>query len=531
MKYITYIHTYIIVVTILLSLSSCEKIDDGSNTNSLKHQENASVINGRFFFSSKNALKTTIEKFKKSDLTTIEDKFESLYNKGFRSKTAMINPKNETLKRKLDNEYLSNQKNASKSSEIPDEEEDNSIGDSFFAAIVNENNEIIVGDSLYKIVKDLGVLSVKVKDSTHLYDYLNKLNTNTSKTARMPIDVCEMQTEYGGYTQINPQISRYIAPAEGNCGSTVSPAPVAFVPQISPEEQLQNQINNLSVCEFENTSLFQTIFGTNKACINYFDSRHRIKTEFWNQSWGIYSSIGIQVRTQVKTLGIWWASDADEIHLGINKVLLKYNYKAPQIETYNPSTSNPLPPIYMYNNNYQLLSDNGNFSMVNMSSGTGLPFFTFNSDNILNIYIRQLPDPNYQINSESNIKQLYKLGINFLKQNFNSGAKQDFVVTNQKSDTEIEVVYFGERYKKTNTNKIEKKFDGQFLDFLVGYSSNMNSSAPSSNNPDGSTASNNFSLKIEKGANFRDYTSYELDFYGLGRRGNTWSGSRVNKFN
>lgn len=235
------------------------------------------------------------------------------------------------------------------------------------------------------------------------------------------------------------------------------------------------------------------------------------------------------MRVQVRTLGVWWASDADEIHLGINRVLLRYNYPQPEIFTYNPAVSDPQPPIYMYNNNYQLLNDNGNYSIVNLSSGTGLPFFTFNNDNILNIYIRQLPDQNYQLNSESNIKQLYKLGIKFLQRNLNSGAKQEFVVTHQKNVNEIETVYFGERYSNKNTNQIQRVFDKQVLDFLIGYSTNANSSPPTSNNPTGSTASSSFSLKIDQGANFRNYTYYELDFFGLAKQGNNWAGNRMNK--
>jgi hypothetical protein len=91
------------------------------------------------------------------------------------------------------------------------------------------------------------------------------------------------------------------------------------------------------------------------------------------------------------------------------------------------------------------------------------------------------------------------------------------------------LTYFGERYKNINTNIIERKFDGQILEFLIGYSSNLNSSAPSSLNPSGSDASSNFSLKIQEGAAFKKYTYYELDFFGLARRGNTWSGNRMNK--
>lgn len=138
----------------------------------------------------------------------------------------------------------------------------------------------------------------------------------------------------------------------------------------------------------------------------------------------------------------------------------------------------------MYNNQYKLLADDGNFKLVNISAGTNLPFFNFGSDNPLKIYIRQLPNPNYQINSESNIKELYKLGINFIQSNFNSGAKNEFIITHQKNATEIEVVYFGEKYKKINSNQIQRKFDSQFFEFSVGVSIGSYT-APTLENPSG----------------------------------------------
>jgi len=95
-----------------------------------------------------------------------------------------------------------------------------------------------------------------------------------------------------------------------------------------------------------------------------------------------------------------------------------------------------------------------------------LPFFNFNNDNnkILNIYIPHFPLfgkvkinlTTQDITTPANIKALYKLGIDYLKGHFNSGAKKDFVVTYQKTPTEIEVLYFGEHYKKLNDNKIKR---------------------------------------------------------------------------
>jgi hypothetical protein len=184
---------------------------------------------------------------------------------------------------------------------VPIEEvEESIIADPYFAAIVNQNNEIMVGDSIYKIVENLGVLAVHKRDTTLLYNYLDKM-----PPVQNLLTPCELRLQRGGYTRIAPGISRYIVPADMDCGgggqSNIPKTPIVAVQQLSQDQILQNQINNLPICDGENdTSWFQSLFGTNKSCITYFDSKHRIKTEFWNQSWGIYSSIGVQTRVQAQ---------------------------------------------------------------------------------------------------------------------------------------------------------------------------------------------------------------------------------------
>lgn len=503
---------------------SCQDEDLKLNPNEVSNNfQNETVVNGRFFFSSKESLKKTMEKFKTKERADLEVKFEKLYLQGFSSHSPIVNPDNGELISKKNTTHRTYEKNSSIT-----EEEDNTIADPFFAAVVNQNNEIIVGDSIYKITKDLGMLFVHIRDTTHLYNYLktlsnNKISTTGKSASSQLIEPCIMRTQYGGITRLDPKISRYIAPDDGGgCGdgggggSTPTPTPV---PQISPEEQLQNQINNLPICNGDKTSLFQSIFGTNLSCINYFDSSHRIKTEYWNQSWLIYKSVGVEVRTQVKTLGIWWASEADEIHLGINRVYMRYNYPEPQINYFNSYYSNPEVPVYMYKGEFKFQQYAGIYTNAPfVAANTALPFFNFGGD-ILNIYIRRLPFlDNYDINSQSNIKALYKLGIDFLKNNFNSGASKEFVVSYQKNSTEIEVVYFGERYRSINDNQIKRTFY-QDTEFVI--------SAAYSSSGGSTTGDWNYTVKPPEVSNFRTYTYFELDFYGLARKGNTWSGNRM----
>jgi hypothetical protein len=306
---------------------------------------------------------------------------------------------------------------------------------------------------------------------------------------------------------------------------------------LDPKIQLNDLINTLPICDGDNTSWFQGIFGKDYSCIEYFDSRHRIKTEFWDQNWFFYKSVGTEVRTQVKTLGIWWASDSDEIYLGINRIYLKYNNPIPEINSIPYLNTFPAyneVPVYMYKGEFKIAQDNyGGFIYPTfIKANSSLPFFEFGKGlNMLNIYIRKLPFMDaYNIRSESNIKALYQLGINFLKDNFNSGAKttDDFVVSYQSNpQAPVEVLYFGERLSGTNTNVIKNTFyvDRQWQ-ISIAYSTNGGTTNSSTGNPNGSFS---YSFSPPEHSYFRDYTDFELDFFGLARQGSVWKGSRMLK--
>lgn len=88
-----------------------------------------------------------------------------------------------------------------------------------------------------------------------------------------------------------------------------------------------------------------------------------------------------------------------------------------------------------------------------------------------------------------------------------------FAVTYQKDYNNIEVLYFGERYKKTNDNKIKRKFYSD-VNFVIGVTW-------------GDQDGWSFDGIKPAGEFFRNYTHYELDFYGMARRGSTWRGNRM----
>lgn len=80
-------------------------------------------------------------------------------------------------------------------------------------------------------------------------------------------------------------------------------------------------------------------------------------------------------------------------------------------------------------------------------------------------------------------------------------------------------MYFGERYKAYGTDEIKKRFYKDWS-FVVG--------AGYSDLGGGKGFKSSFSFKAAP-EYFRKYISYQLDFYGLARRGGEWKGIRMVK--
>lgn len=523
---------YILLMLVIgISTVSCQDEFESKEENLNQNIKEETVINGRFNFSSTESLNQMIKELNTKDITVIENEFETYYRNGFRSHNPIINPNNEELLAKFSQEYSQKKGNQNKSSENEDDDE-SFIADPLFAALINDNNEIIVGDTIYKFTKNKGLYFANVKDSVHLINFVENKELNSKsniiKREELMLDPCEVRAMNGGITQIDESISMYITPIDeiNGCtgGGSTGGGTIPSVPQTTDEEKLQEIISNLPVCEGKDNWI-NNLFGKSYWCIEHFDDRHRIKTEFWDQKWLIYASSGIFTKTQVRTLGVYWASDSDEIHLGINRILLRYNFSQPDYKSLtHPNLFNTYKaPLYMYKGDFMV--DTGNYYVNTTIEVTknSIPFFDFESSDILNIYIPNAPligDFNLNlttqdITSQSNIKALYKMGIDFLKDKFNSGAKKEFAIIHQKNLNEIEVIYFGERYKNTNDNKIEHKFYSD-VSFLI--STTWNDS--------GSGGNWKYTVKPAQ-ENFRNYTYYELDFYGLARRGTTWKGSRM----
>lgn len=492
--------------------------------------EQIPMLDGKLVFDSKEELTKTIDSYKTNGKEFTEKEFKSLYHKGFRSHKPMVNKNDKELIAKFKQERIDKIKSEGHSSII----DNHLIGDKYFAAFLNDANEIIVGDKLYKYT-ERGLFFSSLKNAAKMREVASEKN-KSSKNFTTP-EICELRETQGGISEVEPGIYQYIATIEhefdtcgggstsGGSGNTSGSTGGSSTlnPRYS-DIALNNLIQNLDVCNGGQENWFQNLFGQYRYCHKYFnDSEYRFELDYWNQEWLIYASVGVEAETH-EDGWFWWNNvDSDEIVLGINNVHLVYTLPVPDITYQHNYVQNTLngfqsTPLYMHNGRFMIETSNSMYSPVQISvkNNTSLPFFDIKGDNVLNIYLgkffgQDIGIQDYDIFNESNIQQIYKLGIDFLRQQ--GSSRKDFFATVQRNNNTIDVLYFDEKKRVYNTDEVERKFDSDWS-FVVG--------AKSTNDGEGFTW--DYSATLNSLDYLGDYKYISLDIYGLARRGNEWKG-------
>lgn len=482
-----------------------------------------------FSFNSKDELATKIELFKKEKKNVKEKVFEKFYEKGFLPLEPIVNENNTYLIE----DVISKKKLRAKKNEYIDLS--NLIGDKNFAAFINDEGEIIVDGSLYKFTPR-GLFFGKLEDSKRV----REVALRSYKKARR-IEVCELRESEGGIREMEPEVFRYIAPLDeygcggggysGGGGSTGGTTTTTSDPK-TDRAALFEIIKNLDVVSNPNDNWFQNIFGEYKYAHKYFSNRdYRFELDYHNQSYLVYRSLGIEAETHKKGW-FWWNNvDSDEIILGVNKIhAVLYDLPKPKIETLTLDevfpNSNPRNPVYIHNDSFKI-ENNGVYEPVSIKvlANKGVPYFKYHDDAILNIYIGEVlgytvdKEINYNVLSDSNIKAVYKLGVDYFKRQANS-QREDFFVTVQKSATEVDLLYFNEFKRRYNTDEVQRDIVSEFAGQV------------SADVIDGKYKTD--WVKTVKDlltgeAFVGKYRFKELDFYGIARRGNEWRGLQIKK--
>jgi hypothetical protein len=318
-----------LLIAAIFVFSSCNDELDQIDTDMQNSIEESTIVDGRLNFNSSESLKSRIEDLKSQPEDVLVDELEKLNNAGFRSLRPIVTESNlESVQQRYGT--ITNGRTIDEAQQVTDY-----IGDDVFAAILNEEGLLQVGDSVYKYTP-IGLFFVHESKLDHLNNFLEELlGSQNNARSLQPIDPCPILADYniqgGEITSLDSDINYYSAidPCSGGGGGSPIPRPTPTptpTPSPNPSDPGQEFIDNLVPCDSYN-GWASWYFGTGKICNDYFTSRSRVKTKFWNQDYGLWRSVGIKVKHQFRQFGIWYSSSIDEMRLGIKSAYHLYKMK------------------------------------------------------------------------------------------------------------------------------------------------------------------------------------------------------------
>ncbi|WP_299100809.1 hypothetical protein [uncultured Winogradskyella sp.] len=348
--------------TILFNSCQNEPVFENNSDLSIYSDDEVKVTNNRLHFNSLETLTTFYDIYKNESEEILFEFVEPFYSKGFFSLRPPITETNEDyiydlILKVYDNSDSSNQKksninenkNGNSLLDSIDELED-LIGDDAFAAFLNNNAEIQIDNKIYKYT-DVGLFVVPVDNFTLLEVYLDQksisknplVKTNGTialnhikekTTGTLAVIEPSIGVEYSGCNQglfvedsfcnnLVNVLTMYDPDLENGSGGSSSGVSNGSTPT-QPLDGLEAFVNNLEACN-SSSGLFGSLFGTNKVCIDKYESDKRVKTKAYNYDYFVVVNTGVKVKHQKKGwTGIWRKQDVSVMVMGSPRV--QYNY-------------------------------------------------------------------------------------------------------------------------------------------------------------------------------------------------------------
>ncbi len=508
----------LIIIVFMSSCSQNELLPLGENDITLNNIE-PSVVNNKMKFESKEALASFM---KQTDDDQLDTKIKNLSKEGFRSLRPyfkkdddiaidnFLAKKKSRIKKKG---YLYSYKNGDDGIDL----DDDVISDPKFAAILDENREIYVGNKLYVYTTN-GLYFCDIQNEKHLKKYLENLNKSIKSKSDLISERVSVVDEpclemsisplKKSITKIDNEISLYepilSCGGSGGGGSTGGGGTTSTIdsqiPMLVPQ--------SFGSCSYSENSIWQQIFGSRIKCNDYHDSKHRVQTQFWNENYFLWASIGTKVKYQKKRLIGWSESEtADFVELGINSVKFTYTNVVKQ---YNPLSTSPI--MYKYKGvTYDLNGQPLNFP----ANPNPWPYYNkdqtvfelniFIDNNIKPIFIdTDLGDVNKAINS------LIKSAANSLPSYLN--FKDDV----NKNKVRVNIMkIFSDKTEIVVANRISRDKSSTSYRFDLNFVLTLKS--------DGSSINAKFFEQFKA----KKYDVAEVNLYGAALRNGVWKGKQI----
>lgn len=391
-----------------------------------------------------------------------------------------------------------------------DVDDDEIIADPYFASVLNEDREILVDNKVYRFTEK-GLFYTNVDN----YD-------NLDKTIQM-IQPCKINRTDEGEINVGNGVVAFIPQAINNIciqGTKVCCSPDRGIGDHSngPSALARDKIrDNLKVCEYR-SNVLNKLFGPSEKCIDKFDDRRRIKVKTWAQNYLIFASTGVKVKSQKRSLRVWWANKIEELELGYSIASFKYTGIGDW-----PSSATVNPPDFHYELNGYIVDQYGrcvsgttparnlfdNFPLPNDQQSLKIWVYKPIQEVIKSLTGNSITHIEYSGKDfnmavrkmvENGVKELKRKGKNI------NGKPEAVIIFDDPEWNNINFVYTNWKSVKTNENKISKVFDWSTAE--IGIKSGGSGTRPTYSSP-----------KRPK--------DFNIVCYGMGRKGSTWKGGRV----
>lgn len=351
------------------------------------------------------------------------------------------------------------------------EPEDDLIIDPYLATVLNQDREVQVGNSIYRYV-DCGVIkydaSLAGSVDNSIIDNINTdgLSHGTQIPVTSNIDFIKINYIQHIYARDN------LVVVDNGSGLTIKTDT-----WIEYEDDGGITLGNGVKVPKENIKrttyvqgngdgnwLQRTIsgwFGTNITLENNFDSKHRMKLSMYDQDYILYRAVGMTVRMQKKTFGIWWRKEAEEFRYGWTAIECEYSFKSsPFYEP--PKMPNGVPQYDKYP-----FAMTKNYPYENSK----IPLF-------------HIPYANYDFKT-GDVNKLMQKGINLLLNKINAWYRSSQgtpykdsprgIYTSYENDQKVSVVFPSGEEIAYNEGREKVRWEMMWFSgtFMVGFTSNL----------------------------------------------------------
>ena len=533
LKKLNLIRLTVLFVSVSLFISCESDSEITINDAAIPSLQNAKLVNGILHFDSKASLVQIMTNYRNNSdyQLTFNNQILEFQRKGFKPLTPIFDEMNEEdvahfVKRKLERNSKDRDfyQTLRTNSDEPVRLEDDIIYDPAFAAILNEERIIVVAGVVFKYT-EMGMFTCDEDKITDLDAFLNAL-TPSQKLNLMPNPNTTVANQIPCQGRPNPltitvaeDIELFQEPPLPPCipswtGTTTPPTPTATTYAPLPD----NVKSNLQMCAGGVNSLWEQIFGATHSCSYFMPNNRCVTTEFWNQNYFIFASVGCKSYFEKKICvnflwmsTCWWEkSYPDQIELGVNAIQYEYNFNVP---VFNAAAYNQSTTFFSFNGvNYN------QFGQVIPTMPTGKGKFQFDTES--SKWVMDIVVLGYQITAIDMNSAIDALAMQLVNNLPSSSSARAQIIQKMQNDqikfNVVNAVPFSNKVKfittdvewTSNDHRLTHYFD---FNFTFTWNNDMTGWSDYLYGLNGATA----------------YTNVEADIYGAAFYANQWGGSRL----